>query len=193
MNNDSPLPSFYCSIIGKTQQQYADSQTGLQKMGLERSKGDRARKMVRERCNGKETTNDTLKNIKEDETEAFDNEWNQSAMQSGFSTGRGNHHRGIAADSYQQRGSQRRGNMAVPFGARAAPQRGLPMSQQAPLSARSSRSGSDSSYNTGGLALDSSREHGQQQSQRGSGSSARSSRSNSRSSLHSVRSNSRAV
>lgn len=75
-------------IISETQQSYSDSHTGTQKAALERAKGNRARKIVKERVHGRETTRDMLKNIREDETSRFDSEWNTAASQSGISNTR---------------------------------------------------------------------------------------------------------
>ena len=72
--------------ISQTQQAYSDSHSGMEKIGLERSKGNRARKIVKERMNGQETSRDMLKNIGEDETASFDQDWNQSAMRTGLPT-----------------------------------------------------------------------------------------------------------
>merc|ERR1719399_178032 len=42
-------------MVSETQQSYSDSHSGMQKAGLERARGDRARKIVKERVNGRET------------------------------------------------------------------------------------------------------------------------------------------
>ena len=79
-------------MVSETQQSYSDSRSGMQKAALERAKGQRARKIIKvksilpdqfwlsyvfscqERTHGgKETSRDILKNVREDETGAFDN------------------------------------------------------------------------------------------------------------------------
>lgn len=75
-------------MVSETQQSYSDSHSGMQKAGLERARGDRARKIVKERVNGRETSRDMLKNIREDETGQFDADWNTAAQHSGISNTR---------------------------------------------------------------------------------------------------------
>lgn len=64
------------TTVRETTQKYADSGTGVRRMGLERAIGPRARKIVRERRRtGDEVTTDLLKGIDDHEKEAFDAEW----------------------------------------------------------------------------------------------------------------------
>lgn len=73
-------------MVSETQQSYSDSRSGMQKAALERAKGQRARKIIKERTHGgKETSRDILKNVREDETGAFDNEWHTAASASQLS------------------------------------------------------------------------------------------------------------
>jgi len=75
-------------VVSETQQSYSDSHSGTQKAALERARGDRARKIVKERVNGRETSRDMLKNVREDQTDQFDNDWNTAASHSGISATR---------------------------------------------------------------------------------------------------------
>lgn len=67
--------------VRETKQAYANSATGSQRLSLERQMGDRGRKVVQERCSqsGDERRTDIFKGISEEQTEEFDDEWQQRA------------------------------------------------------------------------------------------------------------------
>jgi hypothetical protein len=68
--------------VAEIQQAYSNSGTGVDKMSMERQMNDRGRKMVKEynRQTGEERNTDLFRGMTENESGAFDSQWQQTAQ-----------------------------------------------------------------------------------------------------------------
>lgn len=81
------------------QQLYDNSATGLQKASHERMLNDKGRKVVRERIGDQMNSHDHYRNMREEESHQFDQQWGQMAGQLGLGTSTANNRLGYGGGS----------------------------------------------------------------------------------------------